>query len=97
MILHLHAVNHRGPVPAKLIEGFDHRKAGLANAVLRGAVSSQVGLALRQSGQIVDMRPLLDGGLLGQFVVVLGHKGQLQVAQMLIELTWRHLELGLIW
>jgi hypothetical protein len=32
------AVNLRGPVPAKLIQGFQDRKAGQANAVCRGAI-----------------------------------------------------------
>jgi hypothetical protein len=39
------------------------------------------------------MRPLLGGGLLGQLVIVLGHTGQRQGAQVLIERTREPLEL----
>ena len=52
-------------------------------------IPSQVGLTLSEGGQVVQMGPLLVCSLLSEFVVVLCHKGQLQVAQMGIEvMSW---------
>ena len=59
VVLHLEAVNLGGPVPAKLIQGFDDGKACLANAIFGGAVAPQVRLAFDESGQVVHMGPLL--------------------------------------
>ena len=48
MVLDLRLVDLMRPVPAKLIEGFNHRKARLANTVLGGLVTPEPGFALDQ-------------------------------------------------
>src|SRR2546427_4968256 len=55
VVLHLETVHLGGPVPAKLIEGFDDWKACLANAILGGTVAPQVRLAFEESAQVVHM------------------------------------------
>src|SRR5215831_6152271 len=100
VMLHLGAVNLRGPVPAKLIQGFNHRKASEANTVFRSAVAPQEGFAFDEMAEIVEMGPLLMRGLLGQIAVVLSNKGELQVPQILIDFVrchsagWGGLQLG---
>ena len=64
MVLHLEAVNPGGPVPAELIQGFNDRKARQANAAFGGAISSHEGLAFEELAEVVDMGPLLVGGML---------------------------------
>jgi len=82
VLLHQGAVDLGGPVPAKLIPGFEHRKARLANAVLGGAVAPPVGFAFDQLAEILDVGALLVSGLLGQLALVLGDKAELQVREM---------------
>src|SRR5919109_4798957 len=82
VMLHLGTVNLRGPVPTKLIQGFNHRKASEANTVFRSAVAPQEGFAFDEMAEIVEMGPLLVRGLLGQVAVVLSNKGELQVPQI---------------
>jgi hypothetical protein len=90
VMLHLGAVHLRGPVPAQLIQGFQHRKAGQTPAVFRGAVAPQEGLACDEMAERVEMGPLLVRGLLGQVAVGLSHKGALQVPQILIDFVRCH-------
>ena len=83
------SVDLSGPVPAKLIQGFNHGEARQANAVFRGPVAPQERLAFDEMAEIVEMGPLLVGGLLGDLTVVLGDKGELQVAQIRIDIIRR--------
>jgi len=88
--LHLGAVKLRGPVPAQLIQGFNHREAGQTKAVFRGAVAPQEGFACDEMAEIVEMGLLLVRGLLGQVAVGLSKKGELQVPQILIDCVRCH-------
>jgi hypothetical protein len=77
------SVNLGGPVPAELIEGLDHGKARQADAPVGGAVVAQAGLAFDELAEILEMSPLLVGGLLGEIAMVVKHKDQVQVPQIL--------------
>src|SRR4030095_2400793 len=90
VMLYLGAVNLCGPVPTKLIQGFNHRKAREANAVLGGVVAPSECLTFNEVTEIVEMGPLLVRGVLGQLAIVLSDKGELQVPQVLIGLGQRH-------
>src|SRR5215468_6934077 len=89
VMLYLGAVHLRGPVPAKLIQGFNHRKTRQANAVLGGAVAPPECLTFDEVTEIVEMGPLLVRGVLGQLAIVRSDKGELQVPQVLIDLGQR--------
>jgi hypothetical protein len=77
MVFDLSLVNLMGPVPAKLIEGFNHWKTSLTDTVLGGPVTPEPGFALDQLREILQMRGLFAGGLFGEVLVVLGNKGEL--------------------
>jgi hypothetical protein len=89
-MLHLSAVNLGGPIPAKLIQGFNDWKASQANAIVGGAVAPQEGFAFDQLAEIVDMGPLLVGRLLGEGPVVFRDKGEFQVMEMARDILWGH-------
>src|SRR5215470_3407605 len=55
VVLHLEPVDPGGPVPAKLLQGFDDGEARQPNATLGGAITSHVGLAFQESGEVVDV------------------------------------------
>jgi hypothetical protein len=86
MMLHLGPVNLSRPVPAELIQGFDHWKASLSNAVLGSAVAPPVGFPFNELAEILDVGARFGGGLLGQVLIVLGDKGELQVLEVLLKL-----------
>ena len=90
MVLHLEAVNLGGPVPAHLRQGFDDRKACLATAIVGRAVAPPGRLACAESGQVLDMGPLLARRLCGQFAIVLCEKGELQVPELVIAIARGH-------
>ena len=90
VVLHLEAVNLSGPVPAKLIEGFDDGESRLAQAVVGSTVAPHVCLAFDEPAEIVHMGPLFTSGLVGQVTVVLRDKRQLKVSEMVIELARGH-------
>ena len=54
----------QGQTPVKRIEGLEHRKSGQSNTPLDTPILTLMRLALHQTGQIVDMEPLLRSGLL---------------------------------
>src|SRR5215470_9972242 len=56
VVLHLETVNPGGPVPAKLLQGFDDGEARHPKAAFGGAVALPLHLAFREPDQIVDMR-----------------------------------------
>src|SRR5262249_5743478 len=82
MMLHLEAVNTRGPVPAELLQGFDDGEARQPDATLGGAILPQIDLAFQESGQVRYMRPRVLGCLSRQRGIVLRDKGQFQIGQM---------------
>src|SRR5215470_466730 len=61
VILHLEAVNPRGPVPAELLQGFDDGEARQANTACGRTITAHVGLAFDKRSQVVDVCP----GVLG--------------------------------
>jgi hypothetical protein len=65
-ILHLEAVEFLGPIPAKLLEGFENRKTSGFDPTLDGELTALVELSVDQSAQVFDMVPMLLGRLLGQ-------------------------------
>ena len=71
-VFDLHFVDLGGPVPAETIECFQDRETGRLNAPRQRAFLPTQVFAVEQALEIVGMRPLLFGGLLGQRVVVLG-------------------------
>jgi hypothetical protein len=76
VVVHLETVNPGGPVPAKLLQGFDDGEARQPNAAFGGAVASLLRLAFREPGQGVDMRPRLLSRLGGELRLVLRDKGE---------------------
>jgi hypothetical protein len=46
---------------------------------------AQARLAFDQMPEIVEMGPVLVGGLLGEIAMVVEHKGQVQVPQILLD------------
>ena len=64
-VLDLETIDLLGPVELELFEGFDDREAGGLNAPLDQALMALVVFALHQTTQILDMIPLVFGGLLG--------------------------------
>jgi len=89
-VLHLEAVHLSGPVPAKLIEGFDDGGSRLAQAVVGSTVAPHVRLAFDEPAERVHMGPLFSSGLVGQVTVVLRDKRQLKVSAMVIERARGH-------
>ena len=81
-VLDLWPVDLLRPAPVELIEGLEHRKAGESDPSLDTAVFAPVGLALDESRQIVDMRPLFGSGFLDQRFKVLEHIRQLETRQV---------------
>ena len=84
-VLHRHAVDFLGPVPAELFQRFDHREAGGFEAPLDDALAALVVFTFDKPAEVFDVVPLVLGGLLGQFPVVTLHKGQFQIFQVLLE------------
>jgi hypothetical protein len=70
-----------------------HWKAGLANAILSGSVAFELGLALDEFAEILQMRGLLERCLLGEVLIVLGDKSELQVPQIGVETVEGHARL----
>jgi len=84
-VLHRHAVDFLGPVPAELFQRFEHREAGGFDAPFDDALAALVVFAFHDPAQVFDMVPLVLGGLLGQFPVMVLHEGQFQIFQVLLE------------
>ena len=61
----------------------DDRKAGGFDPAPDDVFSALLVLAVDESGQILDVRPGLPGGLLGQFVVLSLDERQLEVVELL--------------
>ena len=55
VVLHLEPVNPGGPVPAELLQGFNDGEARQANAAFGRAITSHVGLAFHEFGEVVDV------------------------------------------
>src|SRR5499426_4553211 len=87
VVLYLETVNPGGPVPAKLLQGFDDGEARQPNTAFGGAVASTLRLAFRESGQVVDMRPRLLGRLSGEFRIVLCDKSEFQIGEMVLHIA----------
>jgi len=51
-VLNLETIDFLGPGPVKLIQGFDDREAGHANAALRGTITAQGRLPIGEFFQI---------------------------------------------
>ena len=83
-VLHGQAVDFLGPVPAELLQGFDHGEAGLLDAALDQALAAQFVLPLHQGLQVLLMIPVVLGGFLGQGGMMLLDEAQLEVVQMLV-------------
>ena len=81
-VLHLGAVDFLGPVPVKLVEGFETGEAGGGDAAFDGQLMPALGLAVNEPGQIIHMRPLLLRGLGGQLRILLGHGDQFERGQL---------------
>ena len=73
----LKAVDLFGVCPVVLIQGFDNREPCQFDAALNGAVPAKAGLTLHQLFQIIQVRPMFIGSLLGQGAVMLPHEGKL--------------------
>src|SRR5262245_38750286 len=76
VVLHLETVHPGGPVPAKLLQGFNDGEARQPNAAFGGAVASPLRLAFREPGQVVDMRPRLLSRLGSELRIVLRDKSE---------------------
>jgi len=74
-VLDLEAVDFFRPIPAELFEGFDDGKAGGLDATFDGALAPFLEFTLDQSGQVLDVIPVLLGALLSQFGVVVLDEG----------------------
>jgi hypothetical protein len=67
---------------------------GLLDASEASPLPAQGGLALDQAGQEVHVGPLLPGRQARQFLDVLLHERQVQVAQLLVQLIRRCFVIG---
>ena len=90
-VLYLQAVDLFWPAPLEIIEGFDDREARIDEPALGASRVPPGKLAVDELGQIVDVGPLLLGGLACQGVIVLvdvlqAHALQLRVQLCLISL-----------
>ena len=54
-VLNLRPVDLGGPVPVELVDGLEHREAGLADAALHAPVLAGGGFAVEQLGEVVDV------------------------------------------
>src|SRR5436190_7317104 len=77
-VLHLSLVDFFGPGPVELVERFDDRKASGGDAPNDLPLLPALSFAFDQPSQILNARPLLAGGFIGQWLVVLGHEGQIE-------------------
>jgi len=81
-VLDLWAVDLGGPVPVELVDGLEHREAGLIDAALDASILAGGGLAVEQLGEVVEVRPVLVGSRLGQRLAVLAHERQVQRGEL---------------
>src|SRR6516164_9625134 len=72
-VLDLEAIDFLGPVPTKLLKGFEHREAGGFDAQLDSVLESVLVLAVNETAQVIDVTAVLLSGLLGQ-LGILGFK-----------------------
>ncbi len=84
-VLELEAVDFLGPVPPELFKGFEDREAGGLDPPFNGALAALVYWPSMRRAQVFDVVPVVLGGLLGQFPVMVLHEGQFQIFQVLLE------------
>src|SRR6266852_1762800 len=81
-VLDLRTVDLSGPAPLEVLEGLEHREARIPDAALDAAVLAQRGLALDELREIIHVRALLLGRLVGCGLVVAFEVAQLQPLQL---------------
>lgn len=84
-VLHLQPVNLSWPVPAELFEGLDDGKAGALDAPLNAPVTLVVVFSFDEAAEILQMVPLLSGGLGGQIAMLVVHELEFEIVQVLLE------------
>ena len=81
-VLDLRPVDFGWPGQLELIEGLEHREAGVLDASLDAAALAHRRFALDQPCQKLHVRELLRGGLCRHGLVMLPDIGQLQAPQL---------------
>src|SRR5829696_9250860 len=84
-VLHLQPINLFWPVPAELFEGLDDGKGGALDAPLNAPVTLVVVFSFDEAPEILQMIPLLSGGLGGQIAMLAVNELEFEVLQMLLE------------
>jgi len=85
-VLDLKAIDFFWPVPAEGFEGLDDRKAGVFDASCRGPIRAQVGFALDELGEVIEVRDRVFCGSCSKGATVFTEEGQTQVCQTGVEL-----------
>lgn len=84
-VLYGQSVDFVWPVPLKLLKGLAAGKSCESDFTLNGAVPPGVELTEGKVLKVVDVVPLIGGGLLGQGFTMLKHEGKAQQAKMIFE------------
>jgi hypothetical protein len=89
-VLDGHAVDFLGPVPLKLLEGFDDGEPRHSDFALNGAVPTGVDFSAGEVLEVLDVCPVVPGGLIGRSLVMLVHEAKIEGLEMIFEagLSW---------
>jgi len=84
-VLDLRPVDLPGPAPLEVLKGLEHGEARIPDAALDAAVLAQRGLAFCELREVIDVRALLPGRLVGCGLIVGLEVAQLQPLQLALQ------------
>src|SRR6266496_1925453 len=84
-VLHLGTINLLGPAPLEVFQQFDSGEASGGDASLHAALLANLSLSVDESSQIVDVGPVLLGGLRRQCGVLLPQIMQTHELELLFQ------------
>jgi hypothetical protein len=81
-VLDVEAIDFLGPTPLKLVEGFEDRETSKPDSALNRAVVAGTDLPLSEAVKIVQVGPVMCGGLLGKGLVMFLDEEEIEELQM---------------